>query len=47
VKQWEYEPAIINGEPKPVTFTVTVRFTLDGSKGAAGVTGGLVSGVRM
>jgi len=28
VKQWIYEPAIINGVPRGVIFTVTVRFTL-------------------
>jgi TonB family protein len=45
VRQWEYEPAIIDGQPKQVTFTVTVRFDLEEGKGAAGVTGGVVSGV--
>jgi len=29
VKQWVYEPPIINGKPISVTFTVTVRFTLN------------------
>lgn len=28
VRQWEYEPAIVNGVPVPVVMTVTVRFTL-------------------
>jgi protein TonB len=28
VKQWIYEPYIINGIPKPVIFTVSVNFTL-------------------
>jgi periplasmic protein TonB len=28
VRQWVYEPLIINGRPRPVTFTVTVRFVL-------------------
>ena len=28
VKQWIYEPMVINGRPRPVTFTVTVRFEL-------------------
>jgi TonB family protein len=28
VKQWVYEPYIINGKAKPVIFTVTVTFTL-------------------
>lgn len=26
VKQWKYEPFVQNGEPKPVVFSVTVRF---------------------
>jgi protein TonB len=30
VKQWRYEPYIINGIPKPVIFTVTVIFRLQG-----------------
>jgi TonB family protein len=29
VKQWIYEPAVIDGEPRGVTFTVTVNFKLD------------------
>ena len=28
VKQWLYEPYILNGIPKPVVFTVTITFTL-------------------
>ncbi len=28
VKQWIYEPMIINGRPRPVTFTVTIIFQL-------------------
>jgi periplasmic protein TonB len=28
VRQWVYEPLLINGRPRPVTFTVTVRFVL-------------------
>jgi protein TonB len=28
VKQWVYEPLMVNGRPRPVTFTVTVRFIL-------------------
>ena len=38
VKQWVYEPVIINGKPIPVTFTVTVRFALDTHLKPAGVT---------
>ncbi|MBN1273237.1 MAG: M56 family metallopeptidase [Candidatus Aminicenantes bacterium] len=29
VKQWVYEPMLIDGEPQGVTFTVTCRFSLD------------------
>jgi periplasmic protein TonB len=28
VRQWVYEPMIINGRPRPVIFTVTVTFQL-------------------
>jgi periplasmic protein TonB len=28
VRQWIYEPMVINGRPRAVTFTVTVRFVL-------------------
>jgi periplasmic protein TonB len=28
VKQWVYEPLILDGKPTPVIFTVTVRFLL-------------------
>jgi protein TonB len=28
VRQWVYEPLMLNGRPRPVTFTVTVRFVL-------------------
>jgi protein TonB len=28
VRQWVYEPLVLNGRPRPVTFTVTVRFVL-------------------
>jgi len=29
VKQWKYEPMVINGQPQKIVFTVTVRFMLD------------------
>ncbi len=29
VKQWVYEPTIVNGKPTPVIMTVTVNFTLE------------------
>jgi TonB family protein len=32
VKQWAYEPMVINGEAKEAVFTVTVRFALDKEK---------------
>jgi protein TonB len=28
VKQWEYEPLIVDGKPRAALFTVTVRFSL-------------------
>ena len=28
VRQWVYEPLILNGKPRPVIFTVTVNFRL-------------------
>jgi TonB family protein len=38
VRQWGYEPVIINDKPIPVTFTVTVRFKLDAHLKPAEVT---------
>ena len=32
LKQWVYEPMIIDGKPRPVVFTVTMRFNLDDKK---------------
>jgi TonB family protein len=32
IKQWVYEPYLINGVPKPVKFTVVVSFNLDEDK---------------
>jgi len=29
IKQWLYEPYVVNGIPKPVVFTVTITFTLE------------------
>ena len=29
VREWIYEPYLVNGIPKPVSFTVTVTFTLE------------------
>jgi len=47
VKQWVYEPLLIEGKPRGVFFTVTVRFTLDGKgkEATGGVMGGVVGGV--
>jgi TonB family protein len=47
VKQWVYEPMVVDGKPQAVTFTVTVRFTLDKNKKPAsgGVVGGVVGSV--
>jgi TonB family protein len=57
VKQWVYEPMVIDGKPRPVVFTVTVRFRLDDRKKpsveggvvgvvAGGVEGGVAGGVE-
>jgi len=32
LKQWVYEPYLINNKPKPVRFTVIVKYNLDGKK---------------
>ena len=32
VKQWVYEPMLIDGKPHGVTFTITCRFSLDNEK---------------
>ena len=47
VKQWVYEPMVVDGKPQAVTFTVTVKFTLDKNKKPAsgGVVGGVVGSV--
>lgn len=48
VKQWIYEPMIIEGEPRGVTFTVTCTFKLDGKEKAklGGVEGGVEGGIE-
>ena len=49
VKQWVYEPFIVNGRPREVSFTVTVVFELDKDKDEAkvgGITGGVAGGVE-
>jgi TonB family protein len=47
VKQWVYEPMIINGVKRPIIFTTTVRFSLsdEGATSAGGVVGGVMGGV--
>jgi TonB family protein len=48
IKQWVYEPMVIDGKPQPVTFTVTMRFQLDDQKKPqveGGVSGGVAGGV--
>ncbi|MGZ5453892.1 MAG: energy transducer TonB [Candidatus Aminicenantales bacterium] len=47
LKQWVYEPMIINGKPQSVTFTVTMQFKLDEKKPqVGGVVGGVIGGVQ-
>jgi len=48
LKQWVYEPMIIDGKPRPVVFTVTMRFDLDDMKkpDVSGVVGGVIGGVE-
>jgi len=52
LEQWVFEPMVINGKPRPVVFTVTMRFTLDDknqpevSGAVAGVVGGVEGGVE-
>lgn len=47
LRQWVYEPMVIDGKPQPVTFTVTMRFNLDDKKKpeVGGVVGGVAGGV--
>ncbi len=42
VKQWVYEPMVIDGEPHGVVFTVTCRFSLDDKKSGKSFEGGVV-----
>jgi TonB family protein len=52
LKQWVYEPMVIDGKPRPVVFTVTMRFNLDDKKkpeveaAVGGVQGGVEGGVQ-
>ena len=36
VKQWQFQPTLLNGVPVPVIMTVTVNFTLGAPQGVAG-----------
>ncbi|HMA55023.1 MAG TPA: energy transducer TonB, partial [Acidobacteriota bacterium] len=51
LKQWVYEPMVIDGKPRSVTFTVTMQFKLDDKKKpqvsvvVGGVVGGVLGGV--
>ncbi len=51
LKQWVYEPMLIDGKPQPVVFTVTMRFALDNKAGeverteTTGIEGGVAGGV--
>jgi TonB family protein len=48
LRQWIYEPIIINGKPQSVTFTVTMQFKLDEKEKpkVGGVVGGVFGGVQ-
>jgi TonB family protein len=41
VKQWVYEPMVINGKPHGITFTITCRFSLDNEKMGKSFEGGV------
>lgn len=46
LRQWVYEPVVVDGKPVPMTFTVTVKFKLDDKKAeVGGVVGGVEGGV--
>jgi len=46
IKQWVYEPAIIDGKPIPISFKIIIQFILDSGKVVIGeVAGGVVGGV--
>jgi len=48
LRQWVYEPVVIDGKPQSVTFTVTMQFKLDekGKPKGGGLVGGVIGGVR-
>jgi TonB family protein len=41
VKQWVYEPMMIDGKPRGIVFTITCRFSLDKEKKATAIEGGV------
>jgi TonB family protein len=41
LRQWEFEPTLVDGAPVPVVMTVTVNFTLDSVAEQGGVPGGV------
>jgi TonB family protein len=41
VKQWVYEPMIIDGKPHGIVFTITCRFSLKNEKGGTAFEGGV------
>lgn len=47
LRQWVYEPTVVDGKPRSVTFTVTMQFKLDekGKPKVGGVVGGVVGGI--
>lgn len=45
VKQWEYKPYLLNGEPVDVETKVTLNFTLAGNPPAEGVAGDMPGGI--
>ncbi len=48
LRQWIYEPMIVDGKPQPVTYTVTIQFRFDDKKKpeVGGVVGGVIGGVQ-
>ncbi len=46
VKQWTYEPMMINGKPMPVVFTVTVQFRLKDKGPKTGAESGAASDAK-
>ena len=46
VKQWEFEPALLNGVPTPIIMSVTVSFTLKGPESGSGTPGPGAEGLK-